>query len=209
MRYIANIITKNKIEISSFFNVTSDFSAVDTNIPTLIIGWSEVRELFPNQDILNPEISSTISWTFSKREKRYQYEKDIESFINKVLKGVDENINYRFFNYALATPIKRENFVKYVQSGHCSIYYNSRFLYVYNIHDSFTIGISLIDLAYIGINIKQFITSLTLNNNNIICENMKCIDSDSYTLIKDNIKIIAYLNYLRNYDIYKEKVNNG
>lgn len=209
MRYIANIITKNKIEISSFFNVTSDFSAVDTNIPTLIIGWSEVRELFPNQDILNPEISNTISWTFSKREKRYQYEKDIESFINKVLKGVDENINYRFFNYALATPIKREKFVKYVQSGHCSIYYNSRFLYVYNIHDSFTIGISLIDLAYIGINIKQFITSLTLNNNNIICDNMKCIDSDSYALIKDNIKIIAYLNYLRNYDIYKEKVNNG
>lgn len=209
MGYIANIVTKSKLETSAFFNVTSDFNTIDTSIPTLIIGWSEVKEIFPNQNILNTKIDDTISWTFSKREKRFQYEKDVDAFINKVVSALNDKIKYRFFNFLLATQDKRASFISYVQTGNCSIYYNSRFLYVYNINNSFTIGISLTDLEYIGINTADFIRTLTLNNNNIICDNLKCVDSNSYNLIKDNTKIIAYLNYLRNSDIYKEKVNNG
>jgi hypothetical protein len=209
MGYIANIVTKSKLETSAFFNVTSDFNTIDTSIPTLIIGWSEVKEIFPNQNILNTKIDDTISWTFSKREKRFQYEKDVDAFINKVVSALNDKIKYRFFNFLLATQDKRASFISYVQTGNCSIYYNSRFLYVYNINDSFTIGISLTDLEYIGINTADFIRTLTLNNNNIICDNLKCVDSNSFNLIKDNTKIIAYLNYLRNSDIYKEKVNNG
>lgn len=209
MGYIANIVTKSKLETSAFFNVTSDFNTIDTSIPTLIIGWSEVKEIFPNQNILNTKIDDTISWTFSKREKRFQYEKDVDAFINKVVSALNDKIKYRFFNFLLATQDKRASFISYVQTGNCSIYYNSRFLYVYNINDSFTIGVSLTDLEYIGINTADFIRTLTLNNNNIICDNLKCVDSNSYNLIKDNTKIIAYLNYLRNSDIYKEKVNNG
>jgi hypothetical protein len=209
MGYIANIVTKSKLETSAFFNVTSDFNTIDTSIPTLIIGWSEVKENFPNQDILNSKINDTISWTFSKREKRFQYEKDVDAFINKVVSALNDKIKYRFFNFLLATQDKRASFISYVQTGNCSIYYNSRFLYVYNINDSFTIGVSLTDLEYIGINTADFIRTLTLNNNNIICDNLKCVDSNSYNLIKDNTKIIAYLNYLRNSDIYKEKDKNG
>lgn len=197
------------MDLGAFFNVSNDFSGLNKDIPTLIVGWSDVKSLFPNQDILNSKISDTISWTFSKREKRHQYEKDVNIFINNVLNELNDKIRYRFFNFLLATQSKREKFISYVQSGNCSIYYNSRFLYVYNINDSFTIGISLTDLEYIGINTADFIRTLTLNNNNIICDNLKCIDSDSYNLIKDNTKIIAYLNYLRNSDIYKEKDKNG
>lgn len=209
MEYIANIVTKNKIEVSSFFNVTSSFTDIDINIPTLIVGWNDVKQLFPKQDILNPKINENITWTFSKREKRYQYEKDLTFFIDKVVRGIDNKIKYRFFNYALSPQNRRDNFIEYVQTGDCSIYYNTRFLYVYNIKDKITIGISLVDLSYIGINIKDFILTLNKYNNNIICENLKCITSDSYSLIKDNTKIIAYLNYLRNSDIYKESIYNG
>jgi hypothetical protein len=209
MRYIANIITKSKLEISTFFNVTSDFNSINPNIPTLIIGWKEVKEIFPEQNILYNKISDNISWTFSKREKRHQYEKDIVDFTSNVIDNVNKTIKYRFFNYILATQNKRECFISYVQSGNCSMYYNSRFLYVYNIKDSFTIGVSLTDLRYIGINTDEFIRNLTTNTNNIICDNLKCIDSNSFELVKDNTKIIPYLNYLKNSDIYKEKVKNG
>lgn len=203
MRHIANIITKHKIEVSSFFNVTSDFIGINTKIPTLIVGWADVKELFPNQDILNSRIDDNITWTFSKREKRYQYEKDLSAFIDKVVKDIDKKVKYRFFNFILSSQNRRDDFIEYVQSGPCSIYYNTQFLYVYNIKDNITIGVSLVDLAYAGINPKDFILTLNKYNNNIICENLKCINSDSYTLIKDNTKIIAYLNYLRNGDIYK------
>lgn len=204
MRHIANIITKGKLDISSFFNVTTSLEGIDTNTPTLIIGWGIVKELFPEQDILTPIIKENISWTFSKREKRYQYEKDIENFINNVVKNINNKINYRFFNFILATKDRRNKFISYIQSGLNSIYYNSNFLYIYNIKDNITIGISLNDLNYIGINTMQFLLLLNKNNNNLICENLKCITPDSYSLIKDNLKIVSYLNYLKNSDIYKE-----
>ena len=103
MKYLANIISKSKIEVSSFFKVTDNILDVDLTIPTLIIGWSEVKILYPDQDILNKQINEKIRWTFSKREKRYQYEEDITNFINEIAENLDKTVNYRFFNYILAT----------------------------------------------------------------------------------------------------------
>lgn len=202
MLYLGNIITKNKVDVSSFFNVSSDIESVDTNIPTLIIGWSEVKKIFPNQNILNNKITDTISWTFSKREKRYKYEMDLSNFIKSIIVKINDSINYKFFNYILSTQEKQKSFLNYVNSGGNSIYFNSRFLYVYNPKDKNTIGVSLKDLSYIGVNVKDFIQSLNENNNNFLCDNLKCIDNESFLLIKDNIKVIAYLNYLKNSDIY-------
>ena len=146
MKYIANIITKNKIEVSEFFNVATDLTSVDTSLPTLIVGWKDVKNYFPEQDILEYNITPTISWTFSKREKRYQYEKDINNFIERVIKNIDKVINYRFFNYMLSTDKKRNDFYNYINKGGNSIYYNSRFAYIYNPVDKLTLGISLVVL---------------------------------------------------------------
>ena len=204
MDYIGNIITNSNIEITKFFNVTSDIKSVDISKPTLIIGWDNVKQIYPEQNILNNKISENILWTFSKREKRYQYEKDLKNFIENVMKGLNDKINYRFFNYILAPETRRENFIDYIKNSKSSIYYNSKFLYVYNADDSITIGVSLKDLFYIGINPK-FLIDIFNKNNVIICNNIKDIGDDSFFLVKDNIKIIAYLNYLKNKDIYKEK----
>lgn len=205
MLYIGNIITKNKIEVSSFFNVSSDISTVDSSIPTLIIGWSEVKKIFPEQNILVNKITDTIYWTFSKREKRYKYEVDLKNFIEKIINNINDSINYKFFNYILSSKEKQKSFIEYVNIGGNSIYLNSKFLYVYNPKDKNTIGISLRDLYYVGIDVKNFVKSLNKNNNNFMCDNLKCIDNESFLLIKDNIKVIAYLNYLKNADIYYKK----
>lgn len=202
MKYIANILTNSKLDVSSFFHITSNFEEIDKTLPTLIIGWGEVKKLFPEQNILKNEIEENLYWTFSKREKRYKYEQDLENFIKKVTDNINNKINYHFFNYLLANTNKRVSFINYINKGFCSIYYNSRFLYIYCIKDEITLGISLKDLNYIGINSKDFINSLLNQNNNIICDNLKCIDNNSFNLIKDNVKIIAYLNYLKNADIY-------
>lgn len=207
MRYIGNIITNSSIEISKFFNVVSDLKNIDISIPTLIIGWDNVKKLYPEQNILNNKINENISWTFSKREKRYQYEKDLKNFIESVVKEINDKINYHFFNYLLASETRRKNFIDYIKNGESSIYYNSRFLYAYNANDSITIGVSLKDLFYIGINPK-FLIDIFNENNIIICNNIKDIGDDSFFLVKDNIKIVAYLNYLKNKDIYKEKEND-
>lgn len=198
MRYIANIVSKNKIVLSDFFHVTDTISAIDKNVPTLIIGWSLVKELFPEQDILNKKISENVTWTFSKREKRYQYERDIEEFVKVCVQKMGENVNYKFFNYLLASPEKRKSFLDFVNRGGCSIYYNSRFLYVYNPNSKMTIGVSLTDLKYVGVKIKAFLEMLNLEGKNLITNKIDFIGEDSLFLIKDNIKSVAYLNYLKN-----------
>ena len=89
-------------------------------------------------------------------------------------------INYRFYNYILSSAETRNNFISYVNKGSCSIYYNSRMLYIYNHLDSVTLGLSLNDLQYIGINPKEFISQLNVNNNNLIINNLDFIDEKSF-----------------------------
>jgi len=203
MQYIANIVTNNKLTVSDFFNVTPDFSLIDKSLPTLIIGWKEVKELFPDQNILEKKINETTYWTFSKKEKRYRYEEDLKNFINEISSTIEKHANYRFFNFILSTEEKRERFIKYVQKGSCFIYHNSRFLYLYNSKDKMTFGISLNDLKYIGYNVYDFISKLKFNDDNLVTDNFKFLDNESFPLIKDNIKCVAYLFYLKNTDIYK------
>lgn len=202
MRYIGNIVTKNKIDVSEFFLVTDDMSSVDTTVPTIVIGWSLVKEIFPEQNILESYIKDNISWTFAKREKRCKYEQDIESFVKMCTEKMLENINYKFFNYLVASPEKRENFVNFINRGGCYMYYNARFLYVYSPNSKMTIGLSLTDLKYIGIKIKSFLSMLNIGGNNFIVNNLDFLSNDSLILLKDNIKVAAYLNYLKNSDIY-------
>lgn len=202
MQYIGNIVTKNKIDVSEFLLVTDDISSVNMGIPTIIVGWSLVKELFPDQDILNKQINENITWTFSKREKRYKYEQDIEDFVKMCIKRMLENINYKFFNYLVASPEKRKNFVNFVNRGGCYMYYNARFLYVYSPNSKMTIGLSLTDLRYAGIKIKSFLSMLNIEDNNFIANNLDFLSNDSLILLKDNVKVAAYLNYLKNSDIY-------
>lgn len=201
MKHIANIVTTYKLDVSEFFNVVKDYNDIDKTVPTLIVGWKEVKKLFPSQDILISYIDDNTTWTFSKREKRFQYEKDIKLFIDNIIKNLNNNVNYKFFNYILYSKKKQETFIEYVKKGNCSLYHNSRFLYIYNHIDKVTLGISLNDLKFININVGKFIKELVNNNNNIICDSLKCFDTQSLSLIKDNIKVLPYLNYLKNLDI--------
>lgn len=203
MEFIANIITNNVIKTSRFIKVSSSLDEVNLNLPTLIIGWENVKNMFPEQDILNEKINDKISWTFSKRERRYRYEKDLDNFVNKVVSELNEKITYSFFNYILASDERKLNFIQFINEGDCSIYHNSRFIYIYNSKHDLIIGISIKDLNYIGIDIDDFINMLNKNDKNIVVNNLNNIDEESFFLIKDNIKIIPYLNYLQKKDIYK------
>ena len=44
--YLGNIITESDIEIENF-NTISTIEDNDTKLPTLIVGWSLVKQLFP------------------------------------------------------------------------------------------------------------------------------------------------------------------
>ena len=90
MEIIGYIVTKNKVNnILPCIKIVSSFSGIeDKTKPILIIGLEEAKKHASSFSILQKQISDNIFWTFGKREKRTDYEKDIESFQEYVLKSV-------------------------------------------------------------------------------------------------------------------------
>ena len=80
MGTIGYIVTKNKIEnVLSCIKVVSSYRSIeDKSKPILIIGLEEAKKHASSFSILEKQIGENMFWTFGKREKRTDYEKDIE-----------------------------------------------------------------------------------------------------------------------------------
>lgn len=197
MKYIANIITKSRLDVGEYINVTKDITKVDLTIPTLIIGWAMVKELYPNADILNKQISETVYWTYSNREKRQEYEPDLAKFIKNAFSRLETSIKYTFFN-VLTNPLSRNKcLLKYINSPITKIVYiTDKHIFIYDSKQ--VTGISLSDLEFYGFERERIIDILKRNSYN------RLVFSDSFLNFKikrsigDNGKIVPFLYSIKN-----------
>ena len=201
MKYIANIITKTKIDVGEYINVSKDIAKVDLTIPTLIIGWAIVKEIYPNADILNKQISETVYWTYSNREKRQEYEPDLAKFIKSAFGRLETSIKYTFFN-VLTNPLSRNKcLLKYIDSPITKIVYiTDKHIFIYDSKQ--VTGVSLSDLEFYGFERERIIDILKRNSYN------RLVFSDSFLNFKikrsigDNGKIVPFLYSIKN-DVFK------
>lgn len=197
MKYIANIITKSRLDVGEYINVTKDITKVDLTIPTLIIGWAMVKEIYPNADILNKQISETIYWTYSNREKRQEYEPDLAKFIKNAFSRLETSIKYTFFN-VLTNPLSRNKcLLKYINSPITKIVYiTDKHIFIYDSKQ--VTGVSLSDLEFYGFERERIIDILKRNSYN------RLVFSDSFLNFKikrsigDNGKIVPFLYSIKN-----------
>ena len=203
MKYIANIITKSKIDVGEYINITNTLDEVDLQIPTLIIGWENVKRFFPQADILNKRITETVSWTYSNREKRQEYEPDLNKFIRDLFINLGSTVKYTFFNI-LTSKLKRiKDFIKYIQSDLPKvIYLTNKNVYIYN-GEQIT-GFSISDLEYYGIKKEKVINSLKRNVNNKLFFNDNFLTWKLKRIIGDNDRITPLLYSLK-YDFFRER----
>lgn len=200
MKYIANIITKSRLDVSDYINVTKDITNVDLSIPTLIVGWSNVKEIYPNADILNKRITDTVSWTYSNREKRQEYEPDLSKFIKNSFDRLDTMVKYTFFNVLTTRLSKLKNLIKYMDSANDKVVYiTDKHIYVYDGKQVF--GISLSDLEFCGIKKEKIVKIVERNNKNRIIFNDSFLNWKMKKNIGDNGKIVPFL-YALKYDIF-------
>lgn len=200
MKYIANIITKSRLDVGEYINVTKDITKVDLTIPTLIIGWVMVKEIYPNADILNKQISETVYWTYSNREKRQEYEPDLAKFIKNAFSRLETSIKYTFFN-VLTNPLSRNKcLLKYINSPIIKIVYiTDKHIFMYDSKQ--VTGVSLSDLEFYGFERERIIDILKRNSYN------RLVFSDSFLNFKikrsigDNGKIVPFLYSIKN-DIF-------
>ena len=61
---IGNIVTDGIFENPDLFNVVKDFSQIEPNKPTLIIGWNKANTIFTGLSILENKINEKNKWTF-------------------------------------------------------------------------------------------------------------------------------------------------
>lgn len=129
----------------------------EQDLPTLIIGWNKVKEMFPEQSIDNPKISDNLFWTFSLTEKDGKNKTDIKMFFEFSIK--------KFFNKNIITYDAildgeiRDFFLNNINNKIRSfIYFHKNVCYIHN--DSNTYAISISSLEYIGKDYKRIFTGL-------------------------------------------------
>lgn len=199
MKYISNIITKTNLDLGDYINVNKNIENINTNIPTLIIGWENTKKIFPNANILNKHISDTISWTFSNREKRQEYEPDLNKFLKLSFERLDKDVKYIYFNVLTNKLSKIKGLIGYINSQTTKvIYVSDKNIYIYD--GKQVIGISLSDLEYYGFKRDRIIKFVSKNVNNKVITNDNFINWKIKRIIGDNNKLIPYLYSLK-YDI--------
>jgi hypothetical protein len=88
---IGNIVVYGSQRMSiPKMNVVSDLSEADNDLPTLMIGYHELKNRY-ELDFLNRKLEDDLFWTFTRSEERTLFNKDLYDFIthceNKLLDG--------------------------------------------------------------------------------------------------------------------------
>lgn len=191
--YLGNIITESDIEIENF-NTISTIEDNDTKLPTLIVGWSLVKQLFPETSILHKQINENFFWTFSEKERRVDYETDIEDFKEKCFNNIGKDITYVYVDILYTSKSKIKRIIKKIKSFKNPIYYisNNKMLYIYD--ENMVFGVDLNITEFIGVDNSKILSKLKDLPNSTLLKNEifnKC--SSIIKKIKNNNKILPYI----------------
>lgn len=191
--YIANIVTNRKISFDKLIRKTSSFKKVDLAYPTLIIGWNNVKSLYPKQSILDKIIDNKLFWTFDKNERKNEYEKDIKSFLKFVINDIESTIIYKFVNILTCKFSTYKRLINFIKNNNEKTIWieNNSFIYIY--FNKFVVGISLSDLEYVNVDSNKIIELIKENTYNHVFTDLSSISYSLINIIGNNKQIIPYL----------------
>ena len=172
MKYIANIIATKNSKISIDIPVKKCQSIEDTQplLPTLIIGYENVKDIIKYFNILKKDYpEQNLYWTYSKTEKRCDYDSDIERFYNVAIQNVINRIKYQYVNVFSISYTDVKNILYFADSiTPKTILYKDNNIFIFNKKENIIYGISLEMCEYIGINTDKIIHKIKSNSANTI-----------------------------------------
>ena len=176
MKHIANIITAKNIKISIDIPVKKCQSIEDTQplLPILIIGYENAKYIIKCFNILKKDYpEQNLYWTYSKTEKRCDYDSDIERFYNTAIQNVIDGIKYQYMDVFKISYTDVKNVLYFVSSITPKIIlYKDNNIFIFNKKESTIYGISLEMCEYIGINTDKIIHKIKSNSANTIIDNI-------------------------------------
>ena len=193
MDALGYIVCKNKVtNVLPCIEVVSSFRSIeDKTKPILIIGLEEAKKNASSFSILNKKLSENIFWTFGKREKRNDYERDVEEFQNYVLKKIISNFKYYYFNVLTVKCEKVKNLLKIIKNNDEKKFFVDKSM-VYMFYKDYILGLSTEICEYIGVSRKKILKLLRKYAKNNIFYNDLSVDYKIKQLISDKRYMIAY-----------------
>lgn len=192
---IGNIVTKEDINID-YFNRVEYLDSIKNDLPTIVIGWAETKRIIgeDNVSILHKKINESLYWTFSQKERKVDFEVDINDFKNKCLIEIESKINYIYVDVLHNSKRKIKKILRKITDIKNIYTYinNKNMLYIYG--DNLVFGIDLNICEFIGIKKNKIldkvnsISDVTLQQNEIfnICKDI---------ITNNREKIIPYIYY--------------
>jgi hypothetical protein len=193
-KYIGNIVTSKNYNVDSCFKKCLNISDIDKNLPTLIIGLQNAKNIISDFNILKKRYDNDmIWWTFSKSERRVDHDSDIIEFHSYCILNITKNIKYININYINITYTKAKEYINYINNNNKKYYFidNNKFVFVYdtvNSNDCKQIyGFSLNTSAFFGISKAKIISLIENNPNNIKISNFYSLPNKIRGLVNDDI----------------------
>ena len=182
----------------------SDEILKDENSQIIIVGWSNVKRLFPKQRISQKKISDNISWIYSGEEDKVDSIIQAKIMIVKILRNW---LPQNYITYDLILDGKLSTFleINFTKPYKFYLYFSGKAMYLYSDKDSDKIlGISLESFKYAGIDVKKSVTSI-IEKYSPIC--LSYTDMSSYVSGVHNLNFdtIENLFWARHYEEISEK----
>lgn len=195
---VGKIYSKKKINTITYIDNVNSFDNIDNTTPCLIVGWENARNIYNNSiNILDKKIDNNIFWTFSKTEKRTEYEKDVEKFYEYCFNKLKKELTYCNINVLTSGYNRIKKLIKLIDCKNKNkiIYVKDEQLYICYKNNVF--GVSLSDCEYIGISSDKILNKIKRNKSNILIYENDFLGNKIKTYIEDSNIIIPYLYSLK------------
>lgn len=200
---VGNIVNCNKEIDEKYFNCVSLETylndGVGNDLPTLIIGWSEVKANFKSVSILNKTITKGLGgkngvyWTFSPKEKRGIYEEELKNFKKKCYEDLTKTVNIHNIDPLLFNIKTTDELILKISklTNGFGYLYQGRIVYVYKDDKILMFDLDLIE--FINFN-KELIINSFKQNLQVFSENLE--EGFKEELKHVDIRYTPYLKYL-------------
>ena len=193
--YFGNVISKTPILIEGFKNYGKD-DLIDNDLPTLIIGWDLVKEMYYDKvSILHKSINIKTYWTFNSKERKADFESDIESFKEFCYNSFGDNIPYVYLDILYGKKNVNKKIIKKILTLVKPYIYLSDNNMVYIFGDNIIFGIDLNILDYFDGKKEKTLRAINNLNSAVL------IDSEIFNKYRDFLYKIKNKNRLIPYII--------
>ena len=200
--FLGQVISKSKnLPVISFIKIVEPpYYGLPDKIPTLIVGKSLAEEMCgkENVKVLDKKIADNVFWTFGKTERRTDFEKDIDTFNNLIVKKIKDAVKYEYYNIFTEPHERSVKFIEWLYNGKTdkTVYICDKHLYIYPNFQETVYGLSLNDVEYIGKHADEVIDKIKANEHNIIVEDNSFISQELLLRLSDSKILVPYIHFL-------------